>query len=107
MLIDAWDELQLDSNMKFPTVKIRDNYLPAEQKLIHEELINPLLSHCINIYKLLNDQHKVDHIDHLVTIFNTLSMFRDVSVDIISNLNHQSFSLNIFNHRDVILMISK
>ena len=97
MLIDACDELQLDSNMKFPTVKIRDNYLPAEQKLIHEELINPLLSHCINIYKLLNDQHKVDHIDHLVTIFNTLSMFRDVSVDIISNLNHQSFSLRFSN----------
>jgi len=104
MLIDEWNELQLDSNVKLPKVNIPDiNLYPwLSLKQVHEDYINPLQSHCIKIYKILNDHNIVEYIEQLVTIFNTLFLFRNVSGDIISNKNHQSFSLRFSNNHTLL-----
>jgi len=99
ILIADWNVVQADISMAFPCVDIPESTLYPWRALkqVHEYYINPLQAHCIKLYKILNDQHTVEYIESVVIIFNKLCMFRNISGDIISNKNHQSFSLRFSN----------
>ena len=61
--------------------------------IVHQDIINPMQTQCILIYRVLNDQGHVDHVKRLVYIFHELKVLRDITTTITQETNLQNFGL--------------
>ena len=65
--------------------------------VVHQDIINPMQTQVILIYRVLNDQNLITHIDKLVEIFHMLKVMRDVTTSITQETNLQNFGLKFHN----------
>lgn len=71
--------------------------------VVHQDILNPMQTQVILIYRVLNDQNLINHIDKLVDIFQMIKVMRDVVTSITQETNLQNFGLkyhNDFYHLD-------
>ncbi len=61
--------------------------------IVHQDIINPMQTQCILVYRVLNDQGYIDNVKKLVDIFNTLKVLRDITTTITQETNLQNFGL--------------
>ena len=61
--------------------------------IVHQDILNPMQTQCILIYRVLNDQGLTRHIEKLVDIFHSLKVLRDVTTTVTQETNLQNFGL--------------
>ena len=79
-------------------VPLQDWYATDAGKIDHQDIINPMQTQCILIYRVLNDQGLTRHINKLVHIFHSLKVLRDVTTTVTQETNLQNFGLK-FNEQ--------
>lgn len=65
---------------------------------VHQEILNPMQTQIITIYRVLNDQHLIEHIDQLVDIFYTLKLLREIASSLTQDQNLQNFGLKFHDN---------
>lgn len=64
---------------------------------VHQEVLNPMQTQVITIYRILNDQQLIEHIDLLVEIFYQLKLLREIASTLTQEVNLQNFGLKFHN----------
>lgn len=66
-------------------------------RVMHQEVLNPMQSRMIIIYRLLVDQHIIRHLDDLLKCLTILKRLRSIVTQLITSKSSQGFCLHYHN----------